>query len=99
MKNSQKGVREALRKKALGYSTSEIVEEWGMQDGSMQLVKRKVTTKDVPPDLSALKVYMEDEKESEYEAMSVEELMAERDKLLAQLKKTKKGEENETDKD
>ena len=100
MKKPQKGVREALRKKALGYEAREVVEEWGVSDGEMQLLKRKVTTKEVPPDLSALKTYMEVEgAESEYEAMSVEQLLEERDRLLAELKKTKKEIEDETNKD
>ena len=91
MKKPTDGAREALRKKALGYESCEVVEEWGVSDGEMQLLKRKVTKKEVPPDLSALKVYMEEEcQKDEYHEMSIEELMAERDRLLSQLKKTNK---------
>lgn len=91
MKKPKDGAKEALRKKALGYESCEVVEEWGMSDGEMQLIKRKVTKKEVPPDLSALKVYMEEENgKDEYGQMSVEELMAERERLLCQLKKTNK---------
>lgn len=87
MKKPKDGAKEALRKKALGYEAVEVVEEWGMSDGEMQLVKRKVTKKEVPPDLSALKAYIESqENQDEYEAMSVEQLIAEREKLLEQLK-------------
>lgn len=97
MKNENDGVQEALRKKALGYETQEVVEEWGVSDGQLQLVKRKVTQKEVPPDLSALKAYMElSTPTDKYESMSVEQLLAERERLISQLKNYDKGEQNET---
>lgn len=78
-------LKDALRKKAFGYRTEEIVEEYGEVDGSLQLVKRKVTTKDVAPDLSALKAYQELEGESVYGKMTLSELEAERERLLKEL--------------
>ena len=100
MKNESDGVQEALRKKALGYESEEVVEEWGVNDGELQLVKRKVTKKEVPPDLSALKTYMEISTPTDrYESMSVEELLQERDRLLSQLKNYDEGELYETNQD
>lgn len=82
----------ALRKKAFGYKTEEIVEEYGSIDGELNLVKRKVTIKDVAPDLSALKAYMDYKKDNLYEKMSTEELEKEKERLLLELgrKKEKK---------
>ena len=80
----------ALRKKAFGYKTEEIVEEYGAVDGDLSLIKRKVTIKDVAPDLSALKAYMEYKNDNVYEKMSTEELEREKEMLLLELAKTKK---------
>ena len=76
-----------LRKKATGYETQEVVEEYEVVEGEVSLKKRRVTTKHVPPDLSSIKVIMGIEGEtSEYDDMTEEQLMAEREKLLEQLK-------------
>ena len=76
-----------LRKKASGYDTQEVVEEYDVVDGEVSLKKRRVTTKHVPPDVSSIKVIMGiDGESSEYDDMSEEELVAEREKLLEELK-------------
>lgn len=96
-KKRQREAEEALRRKALGYKATEIVEEYGVTDtGAVELVKRRVTEKDVPPDLSALKTYLEyNSQEDEFASFSVEELFAERKKLLQELKTvSEKGEKN-----
>ena len=80
----------ALRKKAFGYKTEEIVEEYGAVDGDLSLIKRKVTIKDVAPDLSALKAYMEYKNDNVYEKMSTAELEKEKERLLLELAETKK---------
>ena len=49
----------------------------------MKLVRRKETKKDIPPDLKAVKLLMED---VDYACLSDEELEAERARLLKQLK-------------
>ena len=49
----------AVRRKALGYETSESVDEYGLIDGQLALIKRRVTVKDVPPDVAAVKFLME----------------------------------------
>jgi hypothetical protein len=84
----------AIRKKAEGYIQEECVEEYGVSDGQLSLCKRKVTIKEVPPDLSAVKMLMEMGGENPYEKMSEEELENEKNRLLKLLKEK----QNETDK-
>ena len=45
-----KALYDAVRKKAVGYTTSECVDEYSLMDGELCVVKRKITTKEVPPD-------------------------------------------------
>lgn len=73
----------AVRKVALGFSLEEITEEYGVEDGELKLVKRRETHKDIPPDLKAVKILME---EKDYTALSDEELEREKNRLLKQLK-------------
>ncbi len=70
-------------KVALGYSLEEVTEEYGVENGELKLVKRKETKKDVPPDLKAVKLLLDGK---DYTALSDEELEAEKQKLLKQLK-------------
>ena len=59
----------------------------------MVLTKRKVTKKNIPPDISAVKVLLEMQagfKESELTEMTDEELLIERDKLIEKLKEENK---------
>ena len=72
----------AIRKRALGYEASETVCEYDA-DGS--ILKRKVSVKDVPPDMTAIKLLLElsgvetepDEDELEAERQKVLELIGE----------------------
>lgn len=73
----------AVRKVALGFSLEEITEEYGVEDGELKLVKRRETHKDIPPDLKAVKILME---EKDYSTLSDEELEREKNRLLKQLK-------------
>lgn len=82
-KTGEKSVKEAVLKVALGYSLKEVTEEYGVEDGELKLVKRKETLKDVPPDLKAAKLLLE---EDDYTAFTDEELEAEKKRLLKQLK-------------
>ena len=86
---SEQDIKAAIMKVALGYSLEEVTEEYGVEDGQLKLVKRKETKKDVPPDLKAVKLLMDDK---DYSALSDEELEREKQKLLKQLKE----EESET---
>ncbi len=85
-------VREAILKVALGYSLEEVTEEFAASEGELKLVKRKETRKDVPPDLKAVKLLLE---ERDYAALSDEELERERQRLIGELKAL--GQENDTE--
>ena len=77
-------IREALYKKSIGYDLTEIVEEYNA-DGEM--TKRKVSTKHVPPDTSALKLYLDEgAREDEILTLTDEELAREKIRLLRLLK-------------
>ena len=76
-------IKGALKKCAVGFGTSEVVEEFCMEDGELKLVKKKVTKKDVPPDIKAVKLLMED---GGLSGVSDEELEEEKNKLLELLK-------------
>ena len=77
---------EALIKKALGYDATEVVEEYvGNDEGEVKLSKKKVTTKNVPPDMSALKILLDDS-QKEVGQMSDEELEKEKIRLINLLK-------------
>ena len=65
---------------ATGLSASEVVEEFAMVDGELTLVKKKVTKREVPPDIKAVKMLLEERGET-----SDEELEAERMRLLSLL--------------
>ncbi|MDE6059570.1 MAG: hypothetical protein K2G44_06000 [Clostridia bacterium] len=73
---------DAVRKVALGYSLEEVTEEYGVENGELKLVKRRETRKDIPPDLKAVKILMD---EKDYSALSDEELEQEKNRLLMQL--------------
>ena len=90
-------VRKALLKKALGYDAEETVSEYVESDDGVKLVKKKVTKKNVPPDVSAIKMLMEEDGEKDIFTMSDEELIAERNRLLIILKEIQdeKGEKGE----
>ena len=77
----------AVVKRAKGYEARETVEEYAVVDGSLELVKKRVTTKDVPPDMTAAKMLFEDE---DFSAMTDEMLEAERKRLLLELKEESK---------
>jgi len=78
-----KEAKKALLKKALGFKTKEIVEEYSTTDGEIVLTKKKVTQKTVPPDCMAIKMLMEEEVGG---YLTDEELLEEKDRLLKLLK-------------
>ena len=79
--------KDALIKKALGYDATEVVEEYSTDDqGEVKLVKKKVTTKNVPPDISALKILLEDGNEVPITELTDEQLEGEKQRLLNLLK-------------
>lgn len=86
--NYNKKINKALIKRALGYSSKEVVEEFAQNDGNMVLTKRKVTKKNIPPDMTAVKILltMYTDENMDFSNMTDEELILERDKLLKMLK-------------
>ena len=80
----RENLEKALEKKALGYDTEEVVEEYQEGDGEIRLTKKKVTKKNVPPDITALKLLLDNIKigEKSVEEMTDEELENEKNKLL-----------------
>ena len=89
-------VKDALLKRALGFDSDEIVEEYVTDDsGKSVLSKRKVTKKYTPPDMSALKVLIEQaEFDDEISHMTDKELLREKDRLLKLLAEKEKENEN-----
>ncbi len=76
-------LKKALLKRAVGYIQKEIAEEYTSQDGKLILIKRKVTTKDIPPDLDALKIILNEKKD--YSSLSDEDLQAEWEKVKREI--------------
>lgn len=88
---SKKKLKQALIDKALGYTTQEIIEEYGLAGNEFVLQKRKTSTKSYPPDLSALQMLLdgEEKEKNELERMSDEELLLEKNRLIKLLKEKK----------
>lgn len=77
-------ILEAVVKRARGYSATETVEDYAVVDGALELVKRRVTVKDVPPDISAAKMIIDDGDVGE---LTDEQLALEKRRLLEELLK------------
>ena len=75
----------ALKKCAVGLETNEIVEEFGVEDGELKLLKRKVTKRDIPPDIKAVKLLIDGG--GGVDGLSMEELEEEKQNLLKLLNK------------
>ncbi len=81
------GLVKAIVKRALGYDSKEVVEEYAKgEQGEIVLTKKKVTIKNVPPDVSALKILLELDKSKDVESMTDEEIEAELNAILTALK-------------
>ena len=76
-------VKEALTKCAVGLSASEIIEEFAVDNGELKLVKKKVTKREIPPDIKAVKMLLDSESSV---GATDEELAAERENLIKMLK-------------
>lgn len=85
-KINEKKLKKALIKKALGFDATEVVEEYSSsEEGEIKLSKKKITKKVVPPDMTALRLLMEEDFK-DLDKMSDEELEKEKEKLLKLLK-------------
>lgn len=80
----EKKLKTALLKKALGYEAKEVIEEYVSDDGEIRLSKKKVTKKNVPPDITAIKLLLGEK--TPLTEMSDEELLKERERLIGLLK-------------
>ncbi len=84
--------KSALIKRALGYDSEEVIEEYSKCDDGVVLTKKKVTRKNVPPDVTALKILLEIDTEK-LSLMTDEELEREKERLLKELSELQKKEE------
>ncbi len=90
-------IMKALVKRALGYESDEIVEEYTAdENGNAVLSKRKITKRYNPPDINALRFLMEQDELSDVELsqMTDAELIKEKNRLLQLLKEKEKENEN-----
>ena len=90
-------IKQTLLKKALGYESDEVVEEYSTdENGKPVLSKRKITKKFNPPDINALRFLFEQSElsDDEIEKMTDKQLLQEKERLL-QLLKEKEKEEDE----
>lgn len=90
--DTKKSLSKALIKKAVGLSVDEVIEEYAQDEETkdLKLIKKKVTKKQLPPDIQAVRALLEINNFAEsdaYSKMTDEELLKERDKLIAILKK------------
>lgn len=85
-------VNHALLKKALGFSVEEINEEYNFVDDQPVLAKRKRNVKYYPPDLASIQIALENFNNlTALEGLSIEELEAEKTRLIKSLTSKRKG--------
>lgn len=89
-------INEALLKRALGYDTSEIVEEFASDGFDVTMVKKKVTTKNVPPDITAAKMLLDaiNNTRENLGQLTKEQLEREKQRLLKVIKEKYEFENN-----
>ncbi len=84
-------IKQALKKRAVGYETTEITEEYSTSDeGEVRMVKRKIVSKNVPPDVSAVKLLFDNFTIDDISSMTDDELEKERLRLINELLKESK---------
>ena len=89
--NLDKDIENALKKRAIGYETTEVTEEYTSSDeGEIRMIKRKIVSKNVPPDVSAVKLLFENTATDDLSSMTDEELENEKIRLLNILLKESK---------
>ena len=87
-KDFKSSVEKMLLKKAMGFKVKENVDEYASVGEEMKLVKRRITTKYVSPDLAAAKTLLElngREEQNDLSYLSDEQLLRERTRLLLAL--------------
>ena len=85
-------LKQALLKRAVGFNSTEVTEEYSEDsDGELRMTKRKVVSKNVPPDVSAAKLLYElDGDMDSLKRLTDEELEKEKQRLLEILKENNK---------
>ncbi len=83
-------LKQTLIKKATGYKVEESVCEYGICEDEMKLLKKKVSTKYYPPDLSAINMLL-NQTETDYKNLTDTELEQEKEKILNLLKEIEGG--------
>ena len=73
-------ILKAVRKRAYGYVSREVTEEYGVDETGEKLVRRRVKTTDVPPDLAALKMLAE--LSPPERSLSYDEIVKEKERLM-----------------
>ena len=99
-KDFKSSVEKMLLKKAMGFKVKENVDEYASGE-EMKLVKRRITTKYVSPDLAAAKTLLElngREEQNDLSYLSDEQLLRERTRLLLALESVS-GEEKDGEKE
>lgn len=86
-------IEKAVFRRAVGYDVQEITEEYS---GENELIKRKVSSKHYPPDMTAVKTMLELGLDNdELKTMSDSQLKELKIRLLNQLNDMTKGEADE----
>ena len=100
-KDFKSSVEKMLLKKAMGYKVKENVDEYASVGEEMKLVKRRITTKYVSPDLAAAKTLLElngREEQNDLSYLSDEQLLREMTRLLLSIESAS-GEEKDGEKE
>lgn len=101
-KDKKDSISKALLKKALGYDINEVVEEYVVDkedENRLILNKKKITKKNIPPDISAVKTLLQiyaKNKENAFKNYTDEELEKEKMQLLKLLKEKEQEKKNGT---
>ena len=76
-----------MKRRATGYDFTEVTEEYGEnKDGELQVIKKKVVTKTLPPDVSALRLLIDRKGEGDDDLdMTTDERSAEKEKILTRI--------------
>ncbi len=85
-------ILDAVIKRACGYNARETVEEYTLVDGSLELTKKRVTVKDVPPDMTAVKLIIDG---GGADDLTDDELEKQKLRLLCELAERERATENQ----
>ncbi len=87
METNREAVLQELYKRATGYEQVEEITEYVIdEDGGKRAVKEKRQVKQIPPDVNAIKLYVEQlEKDNNLTHLTDEELEREKVRIIATL--------------